>query len=331
MHPTSRSLLAAGLVTLFASAAAAQGLYIPIPQSGPLPVVVAPDPDDPAVRAEMIRRGDRLRLEREIKQIRAQHFRSVRDQEKRAAGIEKLAGITDPIVFQPLVELLGDEADDVQYGLVRHFADLKNPSGDAALCWMAMRHGKESARTMAEDALLDRVDAQDGVPDTVRRLVESSIRSNVHTHAGAGAHLAQQLQLYELVPTLIVSQVAQQRRGQQGDIAFIAIATQTAFVADLQPVVGDNAVGFDPEIGVVSEGVVLRIRDAVIQVYRYEVNRALIGMTTEDWGESTADMGFDVKAWRDWYLEEYRPYKVAQLEHERQEREAAAAAEAPGA
>jgi hypothetical protein len=171
---------------------------------------------------------------------------------------------------------------------------------------------------MATDALLDRVHSMDGdVPNTVRRLVESSIRSNVHAHAGAGAQLAAKLQMYELVPTLIVSQVAQQRRGQQGDLAYIAIATQRAFVADLEPVVGDNAVGFDPEIGVVSEGVVLRVRDAVIQVYRYDVHNALVGMTTNDWGESTADMGFDIKKWRAWYLEEYRPYKIAQAEHER--------------
>ncbi len=316
MHLISRALHAAVALAVAGGIASAQELYIDIPQAGTLPVVVAPDPDDPAVRAEMIRRGDRLRLEREIKQIRFQHFGRMRDEEKRAAGIDKLKTITDPIVFQSMIELLEDEADDVQYGLVRHFADLKNPSGDAALSWMALRHKQESARDLAEDALLERVHVMDGkVPDTVRRLVEASIRSNVHAHAGAGAHLAHKLQLFELVPTLIVSQVAQQRRGEQGDLAYIAIATQRAFVADLQPVVGDNAVGFDPEIGVVSEGVVLRVRDAVIQVYRYDVHNALVGMTTEDWGESTADMGFDVKKWRQWYLEEYRPYKVAQAEH----------------
>jgi hypothetical protein len=318
MHRITRFLVVVCAPALFAGSVSAQGLYINIPQSGPLPVVVAPDPDDPAVRAEMIRRGDRLRLEREIKKIRFQHFGRIKDEATREAGIDKLEQITDPIVFQPMIELLEDEKDDVQYGLVRHFADLKNPSGDAALSWMAMRHEQETARDMATDALLDRVHSMDGdVPNTVRRLVESSIRSNVHAHAGAGAQLAAKLQMYELVPTLIVSQVAQQRRGQQGDLAYIAIATQRAFVADLEPVVGDNAVGFDPEIGVVSEGVVLRVRDAVIQVYRYDVHNALVGMTTNDWGESTADMGFDIKKWRAWYLEEYRPYKVAQAEHER--------------
>lgn len=323
MIARSRTLAAACLISLTAASASAQGLYITIPDSGPLPLAIAPDPDDPAVRAEMIRRGDRLRLEREIKQIRYRHFGRMRDPATREEGVRKLAEITDPIVFQPMIELLEREDDDVQYGLVRHFADLKNPSGDAALCWMAMRHKKQSARDMAEHALLDRVYAMEGeVPLTVRRLVESSIRSNVHANAGAGAMLAHKLHLYELVPTMIVSQVAEQRRGRRGDLAYIAISTQRAFVADLTPVVGTNAVGFDPQIGVVSEGVVLRVRDAVVQVYRYDVHNALVAMTSEDWGESTARFGFDIFAWRDWYLNEYRPFKLEQLEHDRQQREA---------
>ncbi|MCK4873485.1 MAG: hypothetical protein KAS72_12225 [Phycisphaerales bacterium] len=295
------------------------GLYVNIPTTGPMPVVVT-EQSGPGAEAQHIRRADQRRLEQELKRIRGKHFRRIKNDAIRREGIEQFTHFTDPIVFESMIEILEGEAMDVQYGLVRHFQNLANPSGDAALAWMALEHSQQEPAALATEALLDRVDANDGrVGDTVRRLVESHIRSNVHARAAAGAQLAQQLALYEMIPVMIISQVAQQRTGGgQGDLAYIAIATQRAFVADLQPVVGDNVVGFDPQIGVVSEGVVLRIRDMVVQVYRYDVHNALVGMTTDDWGESTADMGFDIKAWRTWYETQYRPYKLAQLEAEQE-------------
>lgn len=49
--------------------------------------------------------------------------------------------------------------------------------------------------------------------------------------------------------------------------AWVAVATQVAFVEDLQPVVSESAVGFDPTLQVVSEGVVLDV-DGVISADR---------------------------------------------------------------
>jgi type II secretory pathway component GspD/PulD (secretin)/tetratricopeptide (TPR) repeat protein len=49
--------------------------------------------------------------------------------------------------------------------------------------------------------------------------------------------------------------------------AWVAVATQVAFVEDLQPVVSQSAVGFDPDLQVVSEGVVLDV-DGVISADR---------------------------------------------------------------
>ncbi|HEB61136.1 MAG TPA: HEAT repeat domain-containing protein [Phycisphaeraceae bacterium] len=294
-------------------------IFIDIPTSGSLPVVV-PAPGGPAFknfREEQARRADLYSFRQEVRRLRAKYFRNTRNAEIRREGIAKLSEYNQPDHFQVLIEMLEDEGEDVQYGLTEHFRRLADPSGDAALAWMALRGKQQETRELAKQALLDRVDALKGkVPDSVRYLVEQHIRSNIHAEAAAGAQLAQQLHLYEMIPTLIVSQVAQQRRtDNSGDLAFIAVATQRAFVSDLQPVVGDNAVGFDPQISVVSEGVVLRIRDAVIQVYRYDVHNSLLGLAEEDWGESLAYLGFDPVAWRNWYENEYRPYKLAQLQH----------------
>ena len=74
-----------------------------------------------------------------------------------------------------------------------------------------------------------------------------------------------------------------------GALADILVATQQAFVQDLQPVVGDSAVGFDPELGVVTSGTILRVMGAYVVTYRTEVHNSLVGLSSRAWGgRSTA-------------------------------------------
>jgi type II secretory pathway component GspD/PulD (secretin)/tetratricopeptide (TPR) repeat protein len=54
-----------------------------------------------------------------------------------------------------------------------------------------------------------------------------------------------------------------------GQRSYIQVATTQAFVSDLQPVTGDNAVGFDPEPSTVSSGVVLDVEATVSADRRY--------------------------------------------------------------
>ncbi len=54
-----------------------------------------------------------------------------------------------------------------------------------------------------------------------------------------------------------------------GQIANIYVATQVAFVSDLAPVVGDSAVGFDPTVDVVTEGVTLLVEGVISADRRY--------------------------------------------------------------
>jgi hypothetical protein len=65
-------------------------------------------------------------------------------------------------------------------------------------------------------------------------------------------------------------------------------------------------------VGVVSEGAVLRVVDAVAIFYRTEVHRVVVSMTTADWGQSTEHLGYDLPAWWRWYNEQYVPYKNEQ-------------------
>ncbi|MDX9910826.1 MAG: hypothetical protein RBS39_03235 [Phycisphaerales bacterium] len=73
-----------------------------------------------------------------------------------------------------------------------------------------------------------------------------------------------------------------------GQIANIYVVTQTSFVSDLQPVVSDSAVGFDPEVDVVSEGVLLLVDGVVSADRRYvTMNVDAAVATVDDFGEET--------------------------------------------
>lgn len=54
-----------------------------------------------------------------------------------------------------------------------------------------------------------------------------------------------------------------------GQTANIFVVTQQAFVSDLTPVVGDSAVGFDPEVSVLSEGVTMLVEGVISSDRRY--------------------------------------------------------------
>jgi type II secretory pathway component GspD/PulD (secretin)/tetratricopeptide (TPR) repeat protein len=54
-----------------------------------------------------------------------------------------------------------------------------------------------------------------------------------------------------------------------GQRSYIQVAVTEAFVSDLQPVTGDNAVGFDPEPSTVSSGIVLDVEATVSADRRY--------------------------------------------------------------
>lgn len=148
-------------------------------------------------------------------------------------------------------------------------------------------------------------------PVGVARVVAEGLRTRREHTMAAAADLASVLGMYEAIPGLIAGQVSGTGFGQggagterTGDLAWIMIGQQQTFVADLTPIVGDNAVGFDPELGVVTEGVILRIKDAAIYAYSFDVHNSLVAMAdtaTGLSGESTASMGFDTEKWVAWW------------------------------
>lgn len=284
------------LVLLLVAAVVGPRQLDPIPDHGAVPPIVAPAaepaPDEAAVRE----------FARAIRRIRREHLGDVRDAALRAEGINQLRELTDPAAFGPLVDELAGERGDVRLAVLDHLA-VQGDLGQAALARVAVNDPDEAMRYEAMRRMVA------PASDAVLREIEAGLRSPVHEIANHAGTLAGSLRALETIPLLIFAQATADPVGDDGDVAWIAIETQRAFVAAVEPVVGSGAGAFQPIPGIVTEGAILRVVDAVAIFYRTEVHRVLVVMTTDDWGQSTAALGYDIRRWWEWYNAEYVPFR----------------------
>lgn len=258
-------------------------------------------------------------MQRELRKIRAKYLGSMRNQELRQIGIAKIREFTDPVIFPDLLEIFAREKEDVRTAILDHLLDQKNDQADASLAWAAMFDKQEWFRKAALERLKIRTEEEGKVPERVQWAVAAGLKRETTEEIGRAAELAADLKLFDAIPMLINLQVRGSGAsvgsgggggGAGGDLAYIMIGRQVAFVSDLQPVVGDSAVAFDPELSVVTEGVVMRVQGATVYTYRVAVHNALVRLADAGWdGRSTASLGYDKNAWREWYLREFVPYR----------------------
>ncbi len=280
------------------------GLLTPIPDHGAVPPIIElaarQTEDELAFRKRS--RGYAV----EIRRIRHEYLGRMRVAELRERGIHELRSLTDPAAFMPLIEELSDQKDDVRLAVLDHFS-AQGDDGQAALAWVAIHDPGEAFRHEAQRRMVS------PAPDPVLRVLGNALRSNRHDIANHAGTLAGSLRALQAIPLLIFAQATVDPFDEPGDLAWIAVATQRAFVARIEPIVGSGVGAFQVIPGVVSEGAILRVVDAVVIFYRTEVHRSLVMMTTDDWGQSTAHLGYDMRQWWTWYNDQYLPRKNAEI------------------
>lgn len=262
----------------------------------------------PAVTDDAPPLGPLAEAEQQVRQIFARFFKRTRNPKMHAQGWEELARhMHDPRLYDLMFELFEDKPFEMQRELLELFVKQGTDDADVAIAWAAVFNENEEMRTWAAGRLIERVGEGDP-SDRIQRVLEIGLLSGKDDPAVASASLVRQFGLVKAIPYLIQAQAEPRRRDvRRGAIAQIVVGTQQAFVANLTPVVATNAVGYQPTIGVVSSGTVLRVMDAVVWAYRTEVHRDLVGMTSQAWGQNTGHLGYDQKAWFDWYENEFKP------------------------
>lgn len=308
MRPIRSTLLVLAVVGIPSSALAQDAPATPAPSTLPAvedPSEIAqPDSLTEALKAHHLRREH---LEIELKRIRHRYFRNPRAKDLRAAGFEKLKEYNDPAIFESMIEIFSRSGDDVIEFIIGHLASLETPEALATVAWTAIFDTHPRRRAMASDALAQTLDGKDA-PNTVKSVVADGLRRSHDPHVANAAGLAATLKMADAIPAMIASQVVGRGTGSDGGaLAYIIVGQQQAFVSDLEPVVGDSAVAFDPTLSVVTEGVVLRVLDAVVVTYRVEVHNALVRLTSDLSGRDTSYLGWDVPKWRQWYTKEFLP------------------------
>lgn len=286
--------------------------------ASPAPAAVVvdapPDPDSAPGRALAEANKRRVELERDLYKLRATYFRNIRNVEMRQVGLSKLREFTDPAVFPSLLKVFKRDKEDVRGTILDMLEEQASPYGDATLAWAAVFDEDSWYRDAASERLIRRVKSEEGDPSFyVQSVIAKGLKSGLNREVSAAANLSNVLNLVEAIPMLINAQVTGQTAqvgGGGGDtsLAWIMVGTQQAFIADLEPVVADSAVAFDPTLGVVTEGVVLRVMDAAVITYRTEVHTALVDLSSRAWGQPTTRLGWDNRAWHDWYTREFKPY-----------------------
>lgn len=271
------------------------------------------DPDSPESRAYAAQQKRVREIERELRLLQRRHFGTMRNTDRRELGLRKLRGFTEPAALLVMTELFDREQADVRATILDHFASLQSREGDAALAWECV-HGHEAwYRASAREQLALRLGAEGGAPAAVLGIIDRALRGRDDLAAVEAGRLASTLHLYQFIPLMATAQAASPPAtgGRRGDLGWIMIGSQTSFVADLTPVVSNSAVGFDPQVAVVSDGAMLRIHDAHVTIYRTELHETLVEMTTDAWGRTTRSMGYDAGKWREWYENEFVPALAA--------------------
>lgn len=270
--------------------------------SAPASVVAPPLPSQEATRAFIIAKRA---YDKDIKRIRGQYLGGKQFPATRQRGLEELAKLTDAAAVEPLIDLARKEKSDVREWLFEHFAERLDPEvGQSTLAWMAIHDQDPEMRKGARQHL------RGPAGKTTQMVVERAIDSANMDIVSAGAGAAGALHLVQAIPHLIVAQQPVPSMSGSGDLAFISVGTQRYLVTDLQPVVGDNSVGFDPTLTVATEGTVVRIIDAVVEFYNLDAHNALVNIVKDDFGQPV-DFGFNVPRWKQWYEEEYLPFAQA--------------------
>ena len=275
----------------------ARSLVTRIPSTGAVPpiadraVLNVPRELAPGVSAQ--------EYERRAKALKASCFGG-RKGATRARGLTQLSDWTDPTSWPVLWRVMRAESDDVRLAVLDHLA-VQGGLGEAQLADIAIRDEDAAIRHEASRRI-----RRPAGPE-VLAVIDNALRAPQHAIANNAGILAGRVDAFAAIPVLIFAQATADEARSKADLAWIAIATRQSYVANVVPIVGNGSGAFQPVIGSVASGVVMRVQDAVVYTYRADVHNALVSLTTRESGQATADFGWDMARWWAWFNAEFVP------------------------
>jgi hypothetical protein len=226
--------------------------------------------------------------------------------ERRAASLAVLAGLGSSGELRAAIEIL--EGEGIRPNLFK-----TDPQVRRAL-FSAMARDREFGQprlvalaVTADDPIGTR--ASDALPKTLSTAALAEIArqlgSSRELHVNRAAALASAHAAAELIPALVSAQYAPPRAQQKGDEAWIAIGKTVHYVQNVIPIVGGASTSFQPVIGTVYEGSLLRVMESKVEIFRTEVHDSLAAVIEETTGQPAPPFGYDSDRWMVWYRDEF--------------------------
>ena len=238
--------------------------------------------------------------------------------DERARAIATLACLSTPLEIQCALKVLDGEgsrpnfiACDPQVRRAIFAAMAKDPSvGQPKLVELAV---------VADDPVRQR--ALDSLPAELspRALAEIArqLGSDREMYINRAASIAGSHPAASLIPSLVSAQYAAPKV-KRGDEAWIAIGTARSYVQNQIPIVGDASTSFQPVIGTLFEGSLLRVMESMVEIFRTEVHMNLATVVEETTGQPAPPLGYDEARWMVWTRDELPRLTAAhQAERER--------------
>ena len=284
--------------------------------------------------AEEAERAKALRLkeiEKQLRKIRFDHLGKNTDDATRREGLARLRTFRDPEALGLITELFRDDKADTLNVLFEMYKDFEPASAQACLAYLSIYAESEGNRMLAKNELYSGWRASGEVSVPAQRVIAGALASGGET-PNVASGVIESLKLYQAIPALITAQAVPPRAENDGYQAWIFFGQQTAYVADVNPIVSERAVAFDPVVGIVNTGVLLKVKDAAVTVYRDAVHSALLNLTREATGKDYGGLGFDRDIWTKVYEDEIKPVVMAKLaEQEEAKNRRRAQSESPAA
>ena len=136
-----------------------------------------PDPGSPESHRFAESQRTRLAAERELKKIRAKHFRATKNVEIRQVGFGRIRSFVDPSIFPSLLTIFDTEDRDVRSVVFDHLADQRTDEGDSTLAWEAVFGPDDWGRQVASHRIQARVRQAGNISDRIHTILNDSQRS----------------------------------------------------------------------------------------------------------------------------------------------------------
>jgi len=223
----------------------------------------------------------------------------------RAEALRALAGLSTRREIACALKVLDGEgsrpnyiASDADARRALFAAMAREPQlGQRALVEFAVC-GDDHVRAHAADAMPDEL-----APSALEELIRL-LGSDRELYINRAASIAAAHPAAILIPALVSAQYAPPKP-KRGDEAWIAIGTARSYIQNQIPVVGDSSTSFQPVIGTLYEGSLLRIMESMVEIYRTEVHVALEDVVVQQTGLPAPPLGYERERWLAWYRDEF--------------------------